>query len=34
MPPQPELGVLRTEHKRIAEKAALKKATKETKGKF
>ena len=34
MPPQPEMGVLRTEHKRVAEKAALRKAIKETKGKF
>ena len=34
MPPQPEMGVLRTEHKRVAEKIALKKAIKETKGKF
>lgn len=32
MPPQPALGVLRTEHKKMADKVALKKAIKETKG--
>ena len=32
MPPQPALGVLRTEHKKMADKVALKKATKEAKG--